>query len=102
MNIHEHHHIIGNVLQILQAHDITPIGTSTGYTSTGRPEVQIIGIGAALKIGAQWTVAGSHEGSYHLTHPLGGADVHIVLDLPGDTPYRKGDIVDLSAIGGAA
>ena len=57
---------------------------------------------AARMIGKHWTVT-THTGErYHLTHALAGAQVLVILDLPGGVLYRRGDTVDLSAIGGAA
>ena len=56
----------------------------------------------ARRVGDHWTVA-THTGErYHLTHALAGAQVLVILDLPGGVLYRRGDTVDLSAIGGAA
>jgi len=101
MNIHDQHHAIGNALQILSADGIDPIGTRT-ERSLGRGEIQIHGRADAIKIGAQWTVRGGGDGSYHLSHPLGNASVIVVLHLPGDRLYNRGDVVNLSSVGGAA
>lgn len=101
MDIHEQHHAIGNALQILRAHGIEPLATSTS-ASRNRAEILIHALTDARKIGDAWTIAGGIGGRYHLSHPLSGVDVLIVLDLPGDILYRRGDVIYLSQIGGAA
>lgn len=54
----------------------------------------------ARRIGNHWTVTTNTGARYHLTHSLAGAQVLVILDLPGGVLYRRGDVIDLS-VGGA-
>jgi hypothetical protein len=86
--------------QILTAHGIEIISVHL----KGDSALIHIAAGAstARRLSNHWTVATHTDERYHLTHSLAGAQVLIILDLTGGVLYRKGDTVDLSAIGGAA
>ena len=86
--------------QILTAHGIQIISV---HLNGDRALIHVAGdASTARRVGDHWTVA-THTGErYHLTHSLAGAQVLVILDLPGGVLYRRGDVIDLSAVGGAA